>query len=68
MVVVQEMEKLKSNVNEFMDSHKKKSNSYWQKIKDALSKINSKIHSNQKNLIDLQAKLEHFQEQRLKDK
>jgi hypothetical protein len=37
------MERLKASVNEFMDSHKKKSNAYWQKIKDALNKIGGKI-------------------------
>ena len=40
------MDKVKLNVNEFIETNKKKSNGYWQKIKDALNKINAKIVAN----------------------
>ncbi len=40
------MEKIKEVVIAFIENNKKKSNSYWQKIKDALNKINGKISAN----------------------
>jgi DNA repair ATPase RecN len=52
----------------FIDNNKKKSNSYWQKIKDALNKINTKIMANEKDIIDINLKLEEFQKARLKDR
>jgi hypothetical protein len=33
-------------MNTFIDNNKKKSNSYWQKIRDALNKINAKVMAN----------------------
>jgi hypothetical protein len=40
------MEKIKETMNIFIDNNKKKSNSYWQKIRDALNKINAKVMAN----------------------
>lgn len=40
------MEKMKLAVNQFMEYSKSKSNTYWQKIKDALNKIHAKITKN----------------------
>jgi len=51
------MEKVKGSVTEFIDNFKKKSNSYWQKIKEALNKINSKMNANEKDIIDINTKL-----------
>lgn len=45
-VIQGEMEKLKQAVAQFMDFNKSKNNAYWQKIKDALNKINAKIMKN----------------------
>jgi len=55
-------------VVEFIDSYKKKSNNYWQKIKEALNKINNKIIATEKDLTDLNVKLENFQQQRIRDR
>ena len=54
------MQRLKATVTEFIDTHKKKSNAYWTKIKDALNKLNSKIASAEKDVMDLNVKMEHF--------
>jgi hypothetical protein len=51
------MEKLKETVNEFIDTNKKRSNSYWQKIKDALNKINNKMSATEKDLLDMTMKI-----------
>ena len=51
------MLKLKQSVTEFIDSHKKKSNSYWTKIKEALNKIYSKVSSAEKDIMDINVKL-----------
>jgi hypothetical protein len=51
------MERLKQAVTQFMDYNKNKSNSYWQKIKDALNKINAKIVRNEKDIMDINLKL-----------
>jgi DNA repair ATPase RecN len=61
------LEKLKASVSEFIDSHKKKSNSYWLKIKEALNKINTKVSASEKTLNDLQLKFEKFDAIRTQD-
>ena len=38
-----EMDKIRTVMTAFMETNKQKSNSYWQKIKDALNKVNAKI-------------------------
>lgn len=45
-VIQGEMEKLKQAVSQFMEFNKSKNNGYWQKIKEALNKINAKIVKN----------------------
>lgn len=67
-ILQQEMEKVKASVEQFIDTHKKKSNSYWQKIKEALNKINSKIVSTEKGIADIYSKLQGFQQQRTRDR
>lgn len=56
-VIQGEMEKLKQAVAQFMDFNKSKNNAYWQKIKDALNKINAKIVKTEKDILDIGLKL-----------
>lgn len=37
---------MKQAVSQFMEFNKSKNNGYWQKIKDALGKINAKLVKN----------------------
>lgn len=63
-----EMDKIRTIMTTFMENNKQKSNSYWQKIKDALNKINAKIVATEKDLFDVNAKLEEFQKARSRDR
>lgn len=67
-LVHSELEKMKGVVVEFIDSHKKKSNSYWQKIKQALNKLNSKVMSVEQAITTVNSKMQTFQEQRSQDR
>jgi hypothetical protein len=67
-VVQAELEKVKETVTAFMESNKRRSNSYWQKIRDALNKINTKITANEKDILDLSMKIDNFQAQRNRDR
>jgi hypothetical protein len=62
------LEKIKAAVTAFMDSNKQRSNAYWQKIRDALGKINSKIANSEKDILDLSMKIENFQVARGRDR
>ena len=59
---------MKISVQEFIDGYKKKSNSYWQKIKDALNKVNGKVQAVEKDVLDVGVKLDHFHQERVKDR
>ena len=63
-----EMDKIRTVMTAFMETNKQKSNSYWQKIKDALNKVNAKIVATEKDLIDINAKIEEFQNARTRDR
>lgn len=62
------MDKIQAVMTTFMETNKQKSNSYWQKIKDALNKVNAKIVATEKDLLDNIAKIEEFQKARARDK
>lgn len=62
------MDKIRTVMTTFMETNKQKSNSYWQKIKDALNKINAKIVATEKDLFDINTKIEEFQNARVKDR
>jgi hypothetical protein len=51
------MDKLKATVSDFIEKFKAKSNNYWQKIKEALNRINGKLMAHDKDLADLHTKL-----------
>lgn len=63
-----ELEKIKETVTAFMESNKRRSNAYWQKIRDALGKISSKITNSEKDILDLSMKIENFQASRARDR
>jgi hypothetical protein len=59
---------VKETVVAFMESNKRKSNSYWQKIRDALGKLSSKLAASEKDILDLSMKIDNFQAARAKDR
>ena len=57
--VMGEVEQLKRNTLEMMDTWKRKSNAYWQKVKDALGKLSGKVAGCEKDLMDLNVRVEN---------
>lgn len=51
-----------------MENNKRRSNSYWQKIRDALGKLSSKLAASEKDILDLSMKIDNFQAARAKDR